>query len=64
MKLVYFTGLDKVKFRKPVRPGDQIRFELEMIKYRRAFCRMAGKAYVAGDLVCEAELAAAVVDRN
>ncbi len=63
-KLVYFTGLDKVKFRKPVRPGDQIRFELEMIKYRRAFCRMAGKAYVAGDLVCEAELAAAVVDRN
>ncbi|RME01604.1 MAG: bifunctional UDP-3-O-[3-hydroxymyristoyl] N-acetylglucosamine deacetylase/3-hydroxyacyl-ACP dehydratase [Calditrichaeota bacterium] len=63
-KLVYFTGLDKVKFRKPVKPGDQIRFELEMIKYRKAFCRMAGKAYVAGDLVCEAELAAAVVDRN
>lgn len=63
-KLVYFTGLDKVKFRKPVRPGDQIRFELEMLKYRRAFCRMAGKAFVDGDLVCEAELAAAVVDRT
>jgi len=62
-KLVYFTGLDKVKFRKPVVPGDQIRFEIEMLKYRKAYCRMAGKAYVAGDLVCEAELAAAVVDR-
>ncbi len=63
-KLVYFTGLDKVKFRKPVVPGDQIRFELEMLKYRKSFCRMAGKAFVAGDLVCEAELAAAVVDKN
>ena len=62
-KLVYFTGLDKVKFRKPVVPGDQIRFEIEMIKFRKTYCRMAGKAYVAGDLVCEAELAAAVVDR-
>jgi UDP-3-O-[3-hydroxymyristoyl] N-acetylglucosamine deacetylase/3-hydroxyacyl-[acyl-carrier-protein] dehydratase len=63
-KLVYFTGIDKVKFRKPVRPGDQIRFELDMLKYRKSICRMAGKAYVNGDLVCEAELTAAVVDIN
>ncbi len=62
-KLVYFTGLDKVKFRKPVRPGDQIRFELELLKFRRSICKMAGKALVNGDLVCEAELSAAVVDR-
>lgn len=63
-KLVYFTGLDRVKFRKPVRPGDQIRFEVEMVKFRQSLCKMAGKAFVANDLVCEAELSAAVVDRN
>lgn len=63
-KLVYFTGLDKVKFRKPVRPGDQLRFEVEMLKLRQTMCRMAGKAYVGNDLACEAELSAAVVNRN
>jgi len=63
-KLVYFTGLDRVKFRKPVRPGDQIRFEVEMVKFRQSLCKMSGKAFVANDLVCEAELSAAVVDRN
>ncbi|MCG3118354.1 MAG: hypothetical protein ALAOOOJD_00537 [bacterium] len=63
-KLVYFTGLDRVKFRKPVRPGDQIRFEVEMLKYRQSMCRMAGKAFVANELVCEAELSAAVVNRT
>ncbi len=63
-KLVYFTGLDKVKFRKPVRPGDQVIFELELIKLRQSLCKMAGKAYVANELVCEAELSAAVVNRN
>jgi UDP-3-O-[3-hydroxymyristoyl] N-acetylglucosamine deacetylase/3-hydroxyacyl-[acyl-carrier-protein] dehydratase len=63
-KLVYFTNIDKVKFRKPVIPGDQLRFELEMIKYRKSICKMAGKAFVGDDLVCEAELMAAVVDRT
>ncbi|MBN1349930.1 bifunctional UDP-3-O-[3-hydroxymyristoyl] N-acetylglucosamine deacetylase/3-hydroxyacyl-ACP dehydratase [candidate division KSB1 bacterium] len=63
-KLVFFTGIDKVKFRKSVHPGDQIRFEVEMLKYRRSFCKIAGKAYVDNDLVCEAELSAAVVERD
>ena len=63
-KLVYFTGLDRVKFRKPVRPGDQLIFELEAIKIRHSICRMAGKAYVANELVCEAELSAAIVNRT
>ena len=63
-KLVYFTGLDKVKFRKPVRPGDQLRFEMKMLKLRRNICKMSGQAFVDGQLVCEAELAAAVVDRD
>lgn len=63
-KLVYFTGIDNVKFRKPVRPGDQLRFEMQMVKYRRSFCKMAGKALVDGEVVCEGEITAAVVDRN
>jgi UDP-3-O-[3-hydroxymyristoyl] N-acetylglucosamine deacetylase/3-hydroxyacyl-[acyl-carrier-protein] dehydratase len=62
-KLVLFTGIDKVKFRKQVIPGDQIRFELEMVKYRRSICKMAGKAFLGEHLVCEAELSAAVVER-
>ena len=63
-KLVYFMGMDSVRFRKPVRPGDQIRFELEMVKYRKTYCKMAGKAFVDDDLVAEAELMAAIVDRD
>jgi len=63
-KLVYFTGVDKVKWRKPVRPGDQLRFEVEMVKLRQTICRMSGKAFVANELVCEAELSAALVDRT
>jgi UDP-3-O-[3-hydroxymyristoyl] N-acetylglucosamine deacetylase/3-hydroxyacyl-[acyl-carrier-protein] dehydratase len=62
-KLVYFTGIDKVRFRKTVQPGDQVRFEVELVQFRRSICRIAGKAYVADDLVCEAELMAAIVDR-
>ena len=43
-KVVYFMSLDNVKFRKPVKPGDQIRFELEMQQIRGKVCRMAGVA--------------------
>ncbi len=62
-KLVFFTGIDKVKFRKPVLPGDQIRFELDMLRYRQSICKMAGKAFVGDEQICEAELSAAVVNR-
>lgn len=62
-KLVYFTGIDNAKFRKPVIPGDQLRFEMEMVKFRRNICKMQGKALVDGKLACEAELAAAIMDR-
>ncbi len=63
-KLVYFMGIDNARFRKPVVPGDQIRFELKMIRRRRTMFKMQGKAYVDGDLVAEAELMAMVVDRE
>ncbi|WP_035245198.1 3-hydroxyacyl-ACP dehydratase FabZ [Desulfogranum mediterraneum] len=57
-KLVYFAGLDKVRFRKIVRPGDQLIFKLEMIKYKPRLTKMAGRAYVDDELVAEAEMMA------
>lgn len=63
-KLVYFMAIDKAKFRKPVFPGDQIRFELEMIKLKMNTCKMAGKAFVGADLVAEAELLSILVDKQ
>jgi len=62
-KVVYFVSLDGVKFRRPVVPGDQLRYELQMLQFRGRRCRMRGEAYVDGVLVCEAEMMAQVVDR-
>ncbi len=62
-KVVYFMTLDNVKWRRPVTPGDQIIFEIEMIQFRRHVCRMKGEGYVDGHLVAEAELMARIVDR-
>jgi 3-hydroxyacyl-[acyl-carrier-protein] dehydratase len=57
-KLVYFLGMDNVKFRKPVIPGDQLRLELEITKHRQSIWGFKGKALVDGKLVAEAELLA------
>ena len=62
-KVVYFMSIDGVKFRRPVTPGDQLRYELEMIQFKGRTCRMRGVAYVEGQAVCEAEMMARVVDR-
>ena len=62
-KVVYFMSLDNVKFRKPVVPGDQLRCELEMVQFRGKTCRMKGIAYVDGNVVCEADMMAALVDK-
>jgi len=62
-KVVYFMSLDNVKFRRPVVPGDQIRFELEMLQFRGRTCRMKGVGYVDGQVVAEAEMMAMVTDR-
>jgi UDP-3-O-[3-hydroxymyristoyl] N-acetylglucosamine deacetylase/3-hydroxyacyl-[acyl-carrier-protein] dehydratase len=63
-KLVFFLGLENVKFRQQVVPGDTLRFELEMLMFRRNTCKMAGKTYVGDKLVAEAELKAMIVERN
>jgi UDP-3-O-[3-hydroxymyristoyl] N-acetylglucosamine deacetylase/3-hydroxyacyl-[acyl-carrier-protein] dehydratase len=62
-KVVYFMSIDGVKFRRPVVPGDQLRFELEMIQFRGKTCRMRGVGYVDGRPVAEAEMMARIVDR-
>ena len=61
-KLVYFTGIDKVKFRKPVTPGDQLKLELEVVKIFKSTCKMKGKAYVEDKVVASAEMTATIVD--
>ena len=62
-KVVYFMSLDNVKFRRPVRPGDQLRFELEVNQIRGVVCKMRGVAKVDGEVVTEADMAAMVRDR-
>ena len=63
-KVMFFTGIDRARFRCPVVPGDQLRFEVEMLQLRRQVCRMRGQATVDGKLVAEAELGSMVVDRT
>ncbi len=63
-KLVMFMGIDGARFRKPVLPGDQLRFELELISFRRMTCKMKAKAFVDETLVCEATLLAIVVEKE
>lgn len=62
-KVVYFTSLNNVKWRRPVKPGDQIRFELELLQVRGMMCKMSGVAKVDGQVVCEAEMGAVVRDK-
>ena len=63
-KVVYFTGLDGVRWRRPVKPGDVLRFELEVLQLRGAVCRMRGVAKVEGTVVSEiAEMSAMLRDR-
>lgn len=62
-KVMYFMSLDNVKWRRPVTPGDQIRFEVEIMQIRRHVCRMRGVGYVDGQVVAEAEMMARIMDR-
>jgi 3-hydroxyacyl-[acyl-carrier-protein] dehydratase len=63
-KLVFFTGIDGAKFRRPVVPGDQLRLELTVLRLRPRYIKLRGEAYVEGELVAEAEISSALVDRS
>jgi len=62
-KVVYFTSLNNVKWRRPVKPGDKLRFELELLQVRGMMCKMSGVAKVDGQVVCEAEMGAVVREK-
>ncbi|MGE5808164.1 MAG: 3-hydroxyacyl-ACP dehydratase FabZ [Nitrospirota bacterium] len=62
-KVIYFMSIDKAKFRKPVVPGDQVRFELEQTRERGTIRGYSAKALVDGAVVAEAELMAMIMDR-
>ena len=62
-KVVYFTSVNNVKWRRPVKPGDQLRFELDLMQVRGSMAKMSGIARVDGEVVCEAEMGAMVRDR-
>ena len=62
-KLVYFTTLNNIKFRQPVIPGDQLRLEVKMTKFRRNICKMEGRALVGDKVVAQAEMSAAIVEK-
>ncbi len=62
-KLMYFAAIEEARFRKPVTPGDQLRLEIEVIKYRSGYGKLSGKAYVDGVVVCEAIVTSVTTDK-
>jgi len=62
--LVYFTGIDGVRFRKPVRPGDQLIFELTCLRRRGHMWKFKGEAFVDGELVCGGTLMATLMPKD
>ncbi|HSK75619.1 MAG TPA: 3-hydroxyacyl-ACP dehydratase FabZ [Thermoanaerobaculia bacterium] len=62
-KLIYFASIEEAKFRRPVVPGDQVRYELEVLRLRSTYCKLAGKVTVDGQLAAEAVISSAMVDR-
>lgn len=63
-KLLYFMGIEKARFRRPVVPGDQLRFEVEVLRLRSTTCRLQGRALVDGSVVAEAICSSVLVERE
>jgi len=61
-KLMYFMAIDKVKFRKPVVPGDQLIMEIKVLSLKSRICKLRGEAFVDGQKVAEAEFMSMTVD--
>jgi beta-hydroxyacyl-ACP dehydratase FabZ len=63
-KLVLLAGVDGAKFRKPVRPGDQLRMEMKILRSRASMAKVSGIATVDGTVVAEAEMLCVLTDRQ
>jgi UDP-3-O-[3-hydroxymyristoyl] N-acetylglucosamine deacetylase/3-hydroxyacyl-[acyl-carrier-protein] dehydratase len=62
--VAYFASIDKVKFRKPVLPGDTLRFEMKVMSLKRTLSKMRGEAFVGNDKVAEGEFMAMIQEKN
>lgn len=62
-RLVYLAGVDRARFRRPVVPGDQLRYEVEVLALRQSFSKLSCRALVDGKVAAEAILSSAMVDR-
>jgi 3-hydroxyacyl-[acyl-carrier-protein] dehydratase len=62
-KLLYFTSIEKARFRRPVVPGDQVRYEVEVLQKRSRYAKLAGKVLVGETLAADAVITSAMVDR-
>ncbi len=63
-KFVLFSKIDNMKFRKPVVPGDQLRLECELIKFKGRFFWLHGKAFVEGEVAVEGDMLASALNRE
>ncbi|MFQ6615377.1 MAG: 3-hydroxyacyl-ACP dehydratase FabZ [Fidelibacterota bacterium] len=63
-KLMYLSRIEGARFRQPVVPGDQLRFEMRLLKFRLGSCKIEGKAFVGDDLVAETVFLATIGDRK
>ena len=61
-RLVYLTTIERARFRRPVVPGDQLRFEVQVIQLRERFAKLSGKATVEGQTVAEATVSSVMVE--
>ncbi|HXO20204.1 MAG TPA: 3-hydroxyacyl-ACP dehydratase FabZ [Thermoanaerobaculia bacterium] len=62
-KLVYFTAIESARFRRPVVPGDQVRYEVDVLRLRSVYCKLSARALVDGDVAAEAVISSAMLDR-
>lgn len=62
--VIFFMSIDKVKFRRPVVPGDQLRMEANVIYFKKKICKLRGEAFVDGQLVAEAEFSSILVPKE
>ncbi len=63
-KLVFFMAIENAKFRKPVRPGDQLRVEMDIVRIKGRVGKLRGKAYVDCQLVAQGDIMFSLVDRQ
>lgn len=61
--LTYFTSIDRAKFRRPVSPGDQVQYEVDVLHFKRNVAKLSAKAMVDGKVAAEAKISVMTVNR-